>query len=109
MSPATPEPQPSVGDVAALVHQIEMTEVDDTSTRFAKELHHSDSDDEEETASSVLGDVLPTTVNNAFEHECLEEAVALLGATSWPDAPDNLIRGTKYLLKPLPSVSFLAH
>ena len=83
-----------------------MTEVDDASSRFAKELRHSD---DEETAGSVLGDALLATVNNSFEHECLEEAVALLGATSRPDAPDDLIRGTKYLLKSFPSVSFLAH
>ena len=83
-----------------------MTEVDDASARFAKELRHSD---DAEIAVSVLGDVLLATVNNSFEHECLEEAVALLGATSRPDAPDDLFRGTKYLLKSFPSVSFLAH
>ena len=86
-----------------------MTEVHDASSRFANGLRHSDSDDVEETAGSVLGDTLLATVNNTFEHECLEEVVALLGATSRPDAPDNLIRGTKHLLKPLPSVSIHAH
>ena len=84
-----------------------MTEVQDAGSRFAKELSHSDSDDE--TPSAALGDALLTTLNNSFEHECLEEAVALLGATSRPDAQDDLIRGTKYLLKPFPSVTFLAH
>ena len=83
-----------------------MTEVDDASSRFAKELRHSD---DEESAGSVLGDALLATVNSLFEHECLQEATALLGATSRPDAPDDLIRGTKYLLKSFPSVSFLAH
>ena len=69
------------------------------------ELCHSDSDE----TSTVLGDALLTTLNNSFEHECLEEAVALLGATSRPDAQDDVIRGTKYLLKAFPSVTFLAH
>ena len=85
-----------------------MTEVDDASSRFAKVLRHSDTDDEE-TAGSVLGDALLTTVNISFVHESLEEAVAFLGATLRPDTLDDLIRGTKYLPKHLPSVSFLAH
>ena len=106
ISTATPEPQPSVGDVAALVRKIEMTEIDDASSRFTKEHRHSDN---EETTGSVLGDALLATVNNPFEHECLEEAVALLVATLRPDVPDDLFRGTKYFLKSFPSVSFPAH
>ena len=39
----------------------------------------------------------------------MEEAVALLGATSRPDALADQIRGTKYLLEPFLSVTFLAH
>ena len=46
---------------------------------------------------------------NSFEHECLEEAVALLGATSRPDAPADQIQVTKYFLEQFPSVTFLAH
>ena len=88
------------------MHKIEITLVDDARSRFAKELRHFD---DEETAGSVLNNALLATVNNLFEHKCLEEVIALLYATSQPDAPDDLIRGSEYLLKSFPSVSFLAH
>ena len=39
----------------------------------------------------------------------MEDSVALLGATSRPDAPADQIQGTKYLLKPFPSGSFLIY
>ena len=39
----------------------------------------------------------------------MEEAVALLGATSRLDAPADQMQGTKYLLEQFPSVTFLAH
>ena len=109
----TLEPEPSVeeiaallrqpiGDVAVVIRQIEETKVLDGNSRFAREINFNDE-------PPPLDEALLTTLNNSFEHECLEEAVALLGATSRPDAPAVQIRGTKYLLEPFPSVTFLAH
>ena len=57
----------------------------------------------------TLHEALLTTLNNYFEHECLEEAVALLRPTSRPDTLADQIQGTKYLLEPFPSVAFLVH
>ena len=113
LSSTTPEPEPSVEevaallrqpieDVAAVIRQIEETKVLDGKSRFAREINFNDE-------PPALNKALLTTLNNSFKHEYLEKAVVLLGATSPPDAPAEQIRGTKYLLEPFPSVPFLAH
>ena len=73
----------------------------DRNSRFARGINLNDE-------PPPLDKALLTTLNNAFEHECLEEAVALLGASLWPDVPSDQIRGMKYLFEPFPSVTFLA-
>ena len=113
LSPTTPEPEPSIEEVAALlrqpiedvarvIRQIKETKVLDGNSRFTREINFNNK-------PPALDEALLTTLNNSFEHECMEEAVALLGATSRPEAPADQIRGTKYLLEPFPSVAFLAH
>ena len=94
--------QQTIEDVAAVIHQIKETKVLDGNSRFAREINFNDE-------PPGLDEALLTTLNNSFEHECLEEAVPLLRATSRPDAPADQIRGMKHLLKPFPSVAFLAH
>ena len=101
IAPASPEPELSVGEVA---RQIEETKVLDVNSRFAKEIGI-----DTESVATVMDGAFLQTLNNSFEHECLEEAVVLLGATSRPDAPDDQIRGTKYVLKPIPAITLLAH
>ena len=66
--------QPSE-DVAAVIHQIEEAKVFDGNSRFARDTNFNDEPPPHEEA-------LLTTLHNSIEHECLEEAVALLGATS---------------------------
>ena len=85
-----------------VIPQIEESKVLDGNSRFVREINFNDEPPAHDEA-------LLTTLNNSFEHECLEEAVALLGATSRPDALADQIRGMKYLLEPFPSVAFLTH
>ena len=51
--------------------------------------------------SSVLSMVL-ITINNEFEHECLDEAVRLLNANSILQSPDDHVPGRKYSIPGLP-------
>jgi hypothetical protein len=48
------------------------------------------------------------TINNAFEHECLEEALKLLGAFPVRQSKTDRVPGHKYTIPGLP-VKFLAH
>jgi hypothetical protein len=66
-----------------------------------EELNHSD--------GPPLHEEIIATLNNSFEHECLEEAATLLGASHRPDSTTDSIRGVKYRLEYFPNVTFLAH
>jgi len=57
---------------------------------------------------SVLNTVL-NTLNNEFEHECLDEAVRLLNARPIRQSPDHRVPGHKYSIPGLPGTKFLAH
>jgi len=59
-------------------------------------------------ASSVLNTVL-STINNEFEHECLDEAVRLLNVHSIRQSTDDRVPGQKYSNPGLPGTKFLAH
>jgi len=61
-----------------------------------------------ENTSSVLNTVL-NTINNKFEHECLEEAVRLLNAHPIRQSIDDHVPGHKYSIPGLPGTKFLAH
>jgi len=63
-----------------------------------------DSDD----SSSVLSTVL-NTINNEFEHECLDEAVRLLNAHPIRQSTDDRVPGHKFSIPGLPGTKFLAH
>jgi len=58
--------------------------------------------------SSVLNTVL-STINNEFEHQCLDEAVRLLNAHSIRQSTDDRVPGHKYSISGLPGTKFLAH
>ena len=94
--------QQPIEDIAVVLRQIEEMKVPDRNSRFAREINFNDE-------PPPLEEALLTTRNNSFEHECLEEAVALLRATWRPNATADQIRGTKYLLEQFPTVTFLAH
>ena len=57
--------------------------------------------------SSVLNTVL-NTINNKFEHECLEKAVRLLNAHPIRQSIDNHVLGHKYSMRGLPGMNFRA-
>jgi hypothetical protein len=97
------EEEETFDDVAAFVKEYESTQIRDEGSRFGRELL-------EGTDEGVrLSEELLNTINNAFEHECLAEAVHLLGARQVPDDPQDSIRGTKYILTLFQGVRFLAH
>jgi len=60
-----------------------------------------------EITSSVLNTV-PKTINNAFEHECLDEAVRLLNACPICQSTDDSVPGRKYSIPGLTGTKFLA-
>jgi len=59
-------------------------------------------------SSLVLNTVL-NTINNKFEHECLDEAVRLLNAHLIRQSTDDRVPGHKYLIRGPPGMKFLAH
>ena len=59
-----------------------------------------------DNTSSVLNTVL-NTINNEFEHKCLEEAVRLLNAHSIRQSTDNRFPDHKYSIPGLPRSMFL--
>jgi len=81
----------------------------DTSAREVQE-HLEDGDEvlDPENPSAVLNTVL-NTINNEFEHECLDGALRLLNARPIRQSPDDRVPGRKYSIPGLPSYKFLAH
>jgi hypothetical protein len=65
-------------------------------------------DHDPDNTSSVLNMVL-NTINNKFEHECLDEAVRLLNAHPIRQSIDDRVPGHKYSIPGLPGTTFLAH
>ena len=61
-----------------------------------------------ENTSSVLSTVL-NTINNKFEHECLDAAVRLLNAHRIRQSPGNCVPGQKNSIPGLPGTRFLVH
>ena len=61
-----------------------------------------------DNTSSVLSTVL-NTMNNQFEHECLEEAVRLLNAHLIHQSTDDHVPGHKYSIPGLPRTKYMAH
>jgi hypothetical protein len=57
---------------------------------------------------SVLSTVL-NTINNAYEHECLDEVVTLLNVHPICQSTDDHVPSPKYSLPGLPGTKFLAH
>jgi len=60
-----------------------------------------------DNTSSVLSTVL-NTINNEFEHKCLDEAVRLLNAHPIRQSTDDRVPGHKYSIPGLPGTKFLA-
>jgi len=58
--------------------------------------------------SSILNTVL-VSINNKFEHECLDEAVRLFNACRILQSTDDRVPGHKYSIPGLPRTKFLAH
>jgi len=61
-----------------------------------------------DNTSSVLSTVL-NTINNEFEHECLDEAVRLLNVHPICQSTDDHVPGHKYSIPGLPGTQYLAH
>jgi len=78
----------------------------------AREVQEQVEDGEEvldpENTSSVLSTVL-NTINNEFEHKCLDEAVRLLNAHPIRQSTGDRVPGHKYSILGLPGTKVLAH
>jgi hypothetical protein len=83
----------------------EIIEDEKNTDKDAREVQEQLEDGEEvldpANASSVLNMVL-STINNEFEHKCLDEAVRLLNAHSIRQSTDDRAPGHKYSIPGLP-------
>jgi len=61
-----------------------------------------------DNTGSVLSTVL-NTINNVFDYECLDEAVALLNTHPIRQSTDDRVQGHKYSIPGLPGTNLLAH
>jgi len=90
----------------------EIIEDEKNKDKSAREVQKQVEDREEvldpENTSSVLNTVL-NTINNEFEHKCLDEAVRLLNAHPIRQSTDDRVPGRKYSIPGLPRTKFLAH
>jgi len=57
---------------------------------------------------SVMNTIL-STINNGFEHKCLDKAVGLLNSHPIHQSTDDWVQGHKYSISGLPGTKFLAH
>jgi len=93
-------------------HLKEIIEEEMKTDQGAREVQEQVEDGEEvldpDNTSSVLSTVL-NTINNEFEHDCLEEAFRLLNAHPIRQSPDDRVPGYKYSIPGLPGTKFLAH
>jgi len=90
----------------------EIIEDEKNTDKSAREVQEPVEDGEEvldpENTSSVLDTVL-NTINNEFEHLCLDEAVRLLNVRPIRQSTDDRVLGHKYSLPGLHESKFLAH
>jgi len=90
----------------------EIIEDEKNTDQCSREDHEQVEDGEEvfdpENTSAVLNTVL-NTINNEFEHECLDGAVWLLNARRIRQSPDDRVPVRKYSIPALPGIKFLVH
>jgi len=90
----------------------EIIEDEKKTDQGSREVQEQVEDDEEvldpDNTSSVLSTVL-NTINNEFEHECLDETVRLLNAHLIPQSTDDRVPGHKYSIPGLPGTQLLPH
>jgi len=90
----------------------EIIEDEKNTDKSAREVQEQVEDGEEvldpENSISVLNMIL-NTINNEFEHECLDKAVRLLNARPIRQSPAASVPGRKYSIPGLPGTKFLAH
>jgi len=77
----------------------------------AREVQEEVVDDEEvcdpENTHSVMN-IVPNTILNQFEHECLDEEFRLLNAHALCQSPDDRVQGSKNSIQDLPGTQFQA-
>jgi len=90
----------------------EIIEDEKNTDKSAREVQQQVEDGEEvldpDNTSSVLNTVL-NTINNEFEHKCLDEAVRLLNVRPICQSTDDRVPGRKYSIPSLPGTKFFAH
>jgi len=90
----------------------EIIEDEKNTDKGAREVQEQVEDGEEvlvpANTSSVLT-TIPSTINNEFEHESLDEAIRLLNAHLSRQSTDDRVPGHKNSIPGLPGTKFLAH
>jgi SNF2 family DNA or RNA helicase len=90
----------------------EIIEDDMNTDKSAREVREQVEDGEEvpdpENTSLVLNTVR-NTINNEFEHKCLDEAIRLVNALPLRQSPDDRIPGCRYSIPGLPGTKFSVH
>jgi len=90
----------------------EIIEEEKKTDKGAREVQEQVEDGEEvldpDNSISILSTVL-NTINNEFEHECLDEVVRLLNAHPIRQSTEDHVPGHKYSIPGLPGTNFLAH
>jgi len=90
----------------------EIIEDEKNTDKGAREVQEQVEDGEEvldpANTSSVLNKVL-NTINNQFEHRCLNEAFRPLNAHPIRHSTDDRVPGHKYSIPGLPGTKFLVH
>src|SRR5882757_6901773 len=84
------------------------TKTDQGSSEVQEQVEDGEEVLDPDNTSSVLSTVL-NTINNEFEHECLDEAVRLLNAHPIRQSTDDRVAGHKYSIPGLPGTKLLAH
>jgi len=90
----------------------EIIEDEKNTDKGVREVQEQVQDDEEVLDPANTGSVLKrvlSTINNEFEHECLDEAVRLLNAHPIRQSTDDVVPGHMYSIEGLPGTMFLAH
>jgi len=88
---------------------IEDEKKSDKGAREVQEQVEDGSEDHDPEITSLVFNTGLNTINNEFEHECLEEAVSLLNAHLIRQSIDDRVPGHKYSIPGLPGTKFLGH
>jgi len=102
----SPSTQPTSEQLREIIEEVKKT--DQGAREVQEHVGHSEEVLNPDNTRSVVSTVL-NTINNKFEHECLDEAVRLLNIYSIRQSSDDRVPGYKYSIPGLPGTKFVTH